>query len=187
MSQSVPYCLRLTDVWVVVIKSLPVLCTRYHTMGFPASTPSNTSTIVRSIMSTGSHGNNEVEVVVLGVTADPVLASLEEVHIFGSLFPGSEPVCWSSYFLCGGQNSAPTISLPRTQGCACTVVRWKSMECSENFGLSCSALICPAGDMERQSKSRHCTSAVAKIITPHIASNHCALLSQGNMSHETVP
>lgn len=62
-------------------------------MGFPASTPSNTSTIVRSIMFTGSHGNNEVEVVVLDVTADPVLALLEEVNIFDSLFPGSGPVC----------------------------------------------------------------------------------------------
>lgn len=29
----------------------------------------------------------------LGVTADPVLALLEEVNIFGSPFPGSEPVC----------------------------------------------------------------------------------------------
>lgn len=44
-------------------------------------------------MFTGSHGNNEVEVEVLGVIADPVLALLEEVNIFGSLFPGSEPVC----------------------------------------------------------------------------------------------
>lgn len=61
------------------------------------------------------------------------------------------------------------------------------MECSEDFGSSCSALIRPAGDMERQSKSRHCTSAVAKSLTPHIASNHCVLLSQGNRSHETVP
>lgn len=62
-------------------------------MGFPASTPSNTSTIVRSITFTGSHGNSEVELVVLGVTADTVLALLEEVNIFGSPFPGSEPVC----------------------------------------------------------------------------------------------
>lgn len=48
--------------------------------------------------------------VVLGVTADSVLALLEEVNIFGSLFPGSEPVCLVIvYFLCDGQNSTPTI------------------------------------------------------------------------------
>lgn len=42
-------------------------------------------------MSTGSHGDNEVEVVVLGVTPGLVLASLEEMHISGSLFLGPEP------------------------------------------------------------------------------------------------
>lgn len=40
--------------------------------------------------------------------------------------------------------------------------------------------------MEGQSKTRHCISVVAKVVTPHLASNHCALLSQGNKSHGTV-
>lgn len=44
-------------------------------------------------MSTGSHGDNEVEVVVLGITPGLVLASLEEMHNSGSLFPGPEPKC----------------------------------------------------------------------------------------------
>lgn len=44
-------------------------------------------------MSTGSHGDNEVEVVVLRVRLRLVLGSLEDKHIFGSLFPGPEPVC----------------------------------------------------------------------------------------------
>ena len=48
------------------------------------------------------------------------------------------------------------------------------MECPEGFGLSCSVLICPIGDVEGQRKSRHCTSVVAKVVTPHLAPNHCA-------------
>lgn len=54
-------------------------------------------------MSTGSHGNNEVEVVVLGVTADPVLASLEEKHILAHCFQVLSLCVWSSYFLCDGR------------------------------------------------------------------------------------
>lgn len=107
-------------------------------------------------MSTGSHGDNEVEVVGLGVTPRLVLALLEDMHIFGAHCFQVPSLCvWSPCFLCNGQNSAPSISWSRTQGCVCTVAIWKSVECPKDFGSSCSALICPVGDMEGQSKSRH--------------------------------